>query len=292
MAEVCESSEKKNIGFADCKKFPEAVKSGIWTPSDFTCTVAQATDPAFWNTAQLVGQAARIYVYPETVDTEDTTSEVSIEEKSSGAEFKTKNHTYRKRLNFVENLEVFKNMYSHDDAGGRFFEIDTDNKLIGSYTDSSKTDIRGFKLNSIINEGAMGRAYDTKASFWVRYSLTDNNELDVFGAMFDFTEVYNSLLRLTSANLTVLSSPTPTATEFTVDVKSANDGAFGVLGLDSGGADMTIGTGSISSAVADVDNAGRYVITGTGMAGDFDLVAATASTVPGWESSGAVPTNI
>lgn len=290
MAEICDTNDKLNIGFADCKKFPEAVKSCIWTPSDFTCTVAEAVDPDFWNAQQLIGKASRIYVYPETVDTEDTTSEVSIEEKSSGAEFKSKNHVYRKRLNFAENLEVFKNLYSHDDAGGRLFEIDTDTKLIGSYTDATKTEIRGFKLNSIINEGAMGRAYDTKASFWVRYSLTDNKELDVFGAMFDFTEVYNQLFRLTSANITVLASPVPTATGFTVDIKSANHGAFGVLGLDAGGADMTIGTGTISSATADVDNSGRYVIVGVGMAGDFDLVSASALTVPGWESTGAVPT--
>lgn len=286
------STDFKNIGFADCKKLPEGVKSAILTPSTFTATLAQAVDPAFWQTSVLAGVATRCYVLPETISTEDTSTEASIEETDSGAEYLNKNKTYRQRLIFKENLAIHQNLYSHNGRGGRIFEIDLDNKLIGTYTDSTKTAIRGFKLNSFFNEGLMDRTYTTTAKFSCRYSLADNTEMDSFGAMMDFTTVYNQIIRLTNAVITVLTSPTPTGTAFTVDVKSGNDGGYAVTGLDSGGADFTIGTGTISSATEDTSVPGRYVIAGTGMAGDVNLVAANLLSVPGWESVAAVATGI
>ena len=86
--------EVKNIGFSSCKKLPQQPKGIITTPPGFKLTLAQAADPAQWQTALLAAKGVRIYLFPPAVVFEDI-SEAAVYEETSLADIAVRDGRYK-----------------------------------------------------------------------------------------------------------------------------------------------------------------------------------------------------
>lgn len=264
---VCIES-RKNIGFSQCKKFPQQLNGIITTSFDFKLTEEEAKTATAWQNAILAKKKNRIYYWPKVEMFENNSEDAVYEETSLGIS-KVRDGRYQFRFMFEENLELHKAMFSHQGFNGRVFLIDQENKIIG--TQNTDGDFQGFTLDLLnpekirFNDGSVS----SKTPLYV--SLADNLELDQNGAMVQGTFL-RQLKRLTDAQLEIVG--TPTSTEIVVDVKSALD-LVSLLGLVVGDFVLLDSSGSaqtISSITEDPNIEGRYTLTGTGLvSGTLDL---------------------
>jgi len=270
----------QNIGRSACKKLPQAFKGFIKTPLGWTIA-ANATQQQ-WQDA-LLAVANRIYLFPDAYDFEQQSEETVMATSGLGKQVFVRQGEYRFQSTFLENLEVHKSMYSHLQSGGGMLPIDLENKLIyWDGTDNGDT-IKGFTLNNFIPKNLQFGSGSEPSVSPIYFSWKDGAEFNKYGYQIDFTALALNLVPLTTVKLTIVG--TPTDTEIQVSVNSVLDGVD-LLALVQ--ADFVVSTGSVSG-VTDADNDGTYVIAGTGFtSGTVNLVAASALSIPGFESAGAV----
>lgn len=271
----------KNLGFSACKKLPRQVKGMITTPKGFTLTIADAGSAAAWQAAILAEPTARIYYWPTAVLVENINEEAVYEENSLSTIF-VRDGRYKWRISFQENLNYHKDMYSHKNFQGRVFLIDDANQIIGTSLDD--VNIQGFSIDLLnpeklfFNDGSAG----SKTPVYV--SLADNTELDKFGCMVQ-ADFLNTLVRLTTVDLTVNALPAPIATGFDVTIVSSLDNSP-ILGLVLADFVLLDAVGVAQTITVLTDNGdGTYTITGVGLVtGTIDLVDADALSIEGYES--------
>lgn len=290
--DVCEP--KTNLGLAQCAKLPGMIKGMITTPANFKATALEAVDSTFWQDALLALASNRIYLWPDFVNFTDQ-SEAAVYENTPLAVMAVRDGRYMFRFDIKENLCLHKAMFTHRAISGRVFFIDDQNQLIGTTDDAG--DFMGFSVMLLHTEKLMfsNGTVSTKSPVYV--VLRDNLELDRSGALVDASFV-NTLARLTDVTLTIVGSPT--ANSLVVDVKVTCD-ETGVSGLAIADfvllkADGTAQTTPPTTAVESSTVPGRYTISkvaGTAWAdGTLDLVAASALTVEGYESTGPVTVDV
>lgn len=271
-------TDVQNVGASACKQFPQALESIIKTPIDFTITAVDAADVANWQAEVVESADARIHVFPLAYDFENLSEEATRASSNLGKEVTTRLGQYRFRLLFRENLELHKAIYSHLGSGGRVFLIDMNKKLIGTSDDGGVT-LKGFLLDQFMPEKIQFGDGSTPSLSPVYMSLSNNDELDVNGQQIKFNTQLIALKPLVDVKLAVVG--TPSATGFTVSVKSALDNV-GVKGLLA--ADFIL-AGGIAAAVFGTDNGdGTYTFTGAGLTtGTITLRAADLLTVKAYE---------
>jgi len=273
------AEDVQNIGRSACKKLPQAFKGFIKTPLGWTIS-ADATQQE-WQDA-LLALSDRIYLFPDAYDFEQQSEETVFATSGLGKQVFVRQGEYRFEIKFQENLEIHKAMYSHLNSGGGILPIDLENKLIYTSQDNGDT-IKGFTLNNFIPKKLQFGSGSEPSVSPIYFSFKDSTEFDKFGFQLDFSTLLLNLVPVTTVKLAIVG--TPTDTEIQVSVKSTLDNVA-LLALVQD--DFVVSTGSVSG-VTDSDNDGIYVIAGTGFtSGTVNLVSASALSVPGFESTGAV----
>ena len=283
------AGDRKNIGVSSCKKRPTQIRGFFSTPSNFTITAQEAATSTAWQTAMLAAMASRIYLWPFAFAAENDNEDTVYENTSLGT-INVRDGRYRWRMSMVENLELHKNMFTHKDFAGRIILIDDRNQLVLT-SDDGGTTLKGFDIDLLnpeklfFNDGTAG----TKSPVYI--SLKDNLQLDLNGFIVDAASFINSLVRLTGVTLSI--EGTPTASEIIVKVVSELD-QTPILGLVSADFVLLDGAGDPQTISSSTDNEdGTYTLAGTTLvSGTLNLVAASALSVPGFESNGAVAVTI
>jgi hypothetical protein len=288
MAVSC-ASDIKNLGVSQCKKIPKLLKGIIKTAENYTITAALAASSTQWQTDIKADVNNRVYLFPQWAKSfEDVSSEQLLEETPLGV-MDANPGQHRWKLGFTENLELHKNMYSHRNTEGRVFLIDVENKIIGTSEDEGTT-LKGFLLDNLLTEKLKLSDGSVSTKTLVGVYLADNTELDSRGYMVDASFV-NTLVSLTSVDITVASVPAPTATSVTVSIASALD-SVPIIGLVQADfnflkADGSSQNGAISG-VTEPDADGTYVIAGAAfVTGTINLALPSALTLDAYESSGS-----
>lgn len=282
MADVCDvSTTQLNIGASDCKKLPQNIIAFIKTPRG--ASIALSADASAWQAKLLAAKAARWYLFPYSFEQEAVSEDAVRQASSSGQEVQVRAGQYRYRLMFRESLEMHKAMYSHLNSGGGVYLIDSNLDLVGFSTDG--VNLKPFTLAAFFPEKIQFGTGSEVSVSPVYFALRDNTELDVNGKMISFASIYNALVPLTTVNLEVVGATSASA--FTLKVTSALDGVA-IIGLVL--ADFILDDGA--SGVTD-NGDGTYTVAGSGMeTGTADLKAASALSIPGYESSGPVTVTI
>lgn len=280
MGQIACEDGLKNIGFSNCDKIPQQVRGMITTPRDFSIPIADAGVAVNWQNALLADKSTRIYLWPFAFSFENDNEDTVYEETTLGTRL-VREGRYRWRLNFGENLEIHKRMFTHKNFKGRVFLIDDRNEIIGTL---NGTEFQGFTLDLLNPEKLRFNDGSASTASPVRVSLQDNLELDENGCMIKASFV-NTLVRLTDVNLTVDSAA---ANLIEVSVKSALDDVP-VIGLALGDFVLLDGSGAAQTISGVTDNGdGSYALAGTGLvSGSLNLVSAANLSIPGFESSGA-----
>lgn len=276
-----------NIGRSSCKKLPQLIKGIITTPEDFSLSFEQAATTTAWQAALLATKSNRIYLWPYAVAVEQV-NEDAVYEETQLSTLAVRDGRYRFRMSFRENLQLHKAIFTHKNFEGRIFLIDNQNRIIGTELDDGS--FAGFSIDLLNPEKLMFNDGSVTSKTPVYISLEDNLELDQSGAMIEGGTVLKALIPLTSVDLTVISA---SATLIVASVKSALD-LVPVLGLDV--ADFILldasGNAQTISGITDNDD-GTYDLAGTAfVSGTLNLVAASALSVPGFESSGSADVTI
>jgi hypothetical protein len=274
------------VGASACKQFPQAIESIIKTPLDFTILAADASDVTEWQDAVLADPATRIYPFPLAYDFENLSEEATRASSNLGKEVTVRLGQYRFRLLFRENLEIHKAIYSHLGSAGRVFLIDINKKLIGTSDDDGVT-LKGLLLDQFMPEKIQFGDGSTPSLSPVYMSLTNNEEIDVNGVQIRFNTQFIALKPIVAAKLTLIG--TPTATGFTLSVKSTYDNV-GVKGLTLPDFVETLGGGTLTIN----DNGdGTYTFSGAGITtGTITLAAAADLTVKAYEASNVLTVTI
>lgn len=283
MAAISCIEDLQNVGRSECKVLPRAFRTFIKTPLDWSIS-ADAT-PTEWQQALEAVKSNRVYLFPPDYDFENVSEETVYATSGLGQEVFVRQGQYRFRLTFLQNLELHKAMYSHLNSGGRILPIDLDSKLIYTSQDDGDT-IQGFTLDNFNPENMIFGGGSDPSLSPIRFSWANGDEFNRFGFQLLFSSTYLALKPLTTVKLTIVG--TPSDTEIQVKVASILDGTV-VLGLAT--ADFVVSQGTVTG-VTDANSDGTYIIAGSsGFApsGTVNLVAASALTVRGFESAGAVP---
>lgn len=275
-------TDQDNLGASNCKKLPRLIKGMITTPLNFSIPFATAETITPWQAVLLAAKSARAYFWPIAILIENLNEEAVYEETPLGV-LNVRDGRYRWRLSFRENLEMHKAMYSHKNFNGRVFFIDDNNQIIGTSEDG--VNFKGFNIDLLNPEKMMLNDGSVSSKTPVYISLSDNQELDKNGFLFDGSSFLGSLVRLTTAELTVLASPAPSATGFDVQIVSKLDNEA-VLGLVAGDFVLLDGAGAGQTIGGVVDNGdGTYSVSGSGLVtGTINLISAATLSVPGWEA--------
>lgn len=282
--------DKKNLGVSSCKKIPQQFIGMITTSPSFRLTVEEAGSAAAWQAALLADKATRIYYWPNAVNIENV-SEEAVREQTSLATMKVRDGRYQFRFMFQENFEMHKSMYSHSNLRGRVFLIDNKKTILGTKF-ANNTLFGGLNLDLLDVEKLMFNDGTVTTKTPVYISLIDNTEIDVNGGLVDGINFLNELVRLTTANLTVIG--TPTATEIIVSVNSSLDNVpvreldvSDFVLLDASGTAQTI------TAADDTNSEGIYTLSGTTFeTGTLTLVSAANLSQPGFEAAKPVEITI
>jgi hypothetical protein len=279
-------TDVKNVGASACKQFPQAIESIIKTPMDFTILAADASNVTEWQDAVLAPASSRIYPFPLAYDFENLSEEATRASSNLGKEVTVRLGQYRFRLLFRENLEIHKAIYSHLGSAGRVFLIDINKKLIGTSDDGGIT-LKGLLLDQFMPEKIQFGDGSTPSLSPVYMSLTNNEEIDVNGVQIRFNTQLIALKPIVDVKLALVG--TPTATGFTVSVKSIYDNV-GVKGLILADFVETMGGGTLTL----LDNGdGTYTFTGTGVTtGTITLNAASTLGVKAYEASNILTVTI
>lgn len=286
---LCDETQN-NIGVSSCKVLPQQPNGIITTPANFSLTAAQAADPAVWQAALLAAKGVRIHLFPQA-KTFENISEAAVYEETSLADISVRDGRYKFRMSFQENINLHKDLFSHKNFQGRAFILDDQKNVTGTSDDNGAT-MKGFTISLLNPEKLTFNDGSIASKTPVYLSLADNLELDQKGCMIDgsFT---NSLIRLTTVNLVEVNPPIPLATGYRVSVQSALDGTS-ILGLVASDFVAATAAGVAQSISAAVDNGdGTYDLTGVGLVtGTITLVAASALSITGYESSGTAVVTI
>lgn len=278
-----------NLGASTCKKSIKILKGIIKTSETYTITASDAASITQWQTDIKDTINARIILFPKWAKSfEDISSEQALEETPL-AVMDTTPGQHRWNLGFVENFELHKAMYSHRNTEGRMFLVDIANQIWGTSDDEGVT-LKGFTLDNLLPQKIKVSDGTISTKTIVGVYLADNTELDVRGFLVD-APFANSLIPLTSAVITIASSPTPSATDFNFSVASKLDGTP-VIGLVKDDLLFLTAAGDNQDSTLDTltepADDGAYVVEGTAMAtGSLNLVLPSALTLDAWESTGA-----
>jgi hypothetical protein len=186
---------------------------------------------------------------------------------------------------FRENLEIHKAIYSHLGSAGRVFLIDINKKLIGTSDDGGVT-LKGFLLDQFAPEKIQFGDGSTPSLSPVYIALANNEELDVNGVQIRFSSQLIAIKPVLDVKLALIG--TPTATGFTISVKSAYDNV-GIKGLLLADFIETLGGGVLTL----VDNAdGTYTFSGSAITTGTIKLAAPATTSKPYESPTALTVTI
>ena len=282
-------NEQDNIGVSSCKKIPNFLKGMITTPANFSLSFANAAISSNWQDALLAAKGSRIYLWPVAVMNENV-NEAAVYEETPLSTQAVRDGRYRWRFSFQENLNLHKAMFSHQNFQGRVFLIDDKNQIIGTSRDGAN--FQGFTLDLLNPEKLLFNDGSVSSKTPVYVSLQDNLELDRAGCLIEASFI-NSLIRLTTVDLAIVGAPISTTIVVTVNSELDSKGVSGLLVadfvlLDGGGTPQTI-----SGVVESTTIPGQYTLSGAGLVtGTLDLVAASALTVQGFESSGSVVVTI
>lgn len=279
---ICDVSTVKNIGRSRCNVLPKAFRTFLKTPEGWSIS-ADAT-ASQWQTALEALGGNRVFLFPDDFDFEPDNEETQYQTSGLGDEAFVRQGQYRFRMLFNQNLEIHKAMYSHLGAGGGMLPIDVKGNLI--YWDSGTNGdlIKPFTIGNFTPENMRFGGGSEISVSPIRITWANDQEFNLYGYILDFNAIKLALKSLTTVRLTIVG--TPSATEIQVKVASILDGIT-VLGLVQ--ADFVVSEGSVSG-VTDANADGTYVIAGTGFdpGGTVNLVAATALSIRGYESEGAV----
>jgi len=276
---------KKNLGISKCNALPALMKGMITTPVGFSLSTSNALLKASWQNALLASASNRIYLWPKFKMFENTSEEAIYEETDLSSQ-KVRDGRYRFRVSVQESLCLHKAMFTHSgNASAKVFLIDTENQLIGTLNASGNFvgfDIELLNVEKLkFNDGKVS----TKTPIYL--VLSDNKELDVNGAIISGSGFVNDLFSIVDVD--VVQSGSATSSLIKVTVKATCDGTS-IDGLVA--ADFTVkSSAGVSRTISGVTQAsdGVYSIASSAAftVGDIvDLVAASALSIPGYESTG------
>lgn len=276
-----------NLGLSRCNILPGLLRGMIETPLNFSLTPTNALVAANWQTALLQAQPNRIYLWPWFRSFEDD-SEKTVYEETDLSTMDVRDGRYRFNIQVKESLCVHKAMFQHSGPNKRMFLIDTKGQIIGSLDQNGNFvgfDVELLKVEKLLfNNGKVS----TKTP--IRLVLSDNKELDNNGAIIQGVSFVNSLYRI--VDVVLAETAASTTSDIKISVTMVCDGSP-VTGLaigdftvvDNTGASVTINTKTETSP-------GNYTLHNNAAAfavsDKVDLVAASALSIPGFESTGAI----
>lgn len=264
---------QNNIGESKCTKGKLANPSQIMkVDENFTFTLAQSNDIAFWTAAIKTKQ---VTLFPKMFSFESAPVEPAYEETTFGAG-KTSQGKYGFRLMYNENLEMHKNIFTWDGNLDNVILFDDGGKLMatlvgGEQPDPADNTYGGLspQLFSVENQ-TIEDAVATKTP--LRMLFEDADEWNVNGHIFDQTFL-SQVKSLTSVTLTE-ASPAAIATLINVTIVNNNDGSPR-SGLTE--TDFTYTGGTLTGASEPVTR-GLYALVGVGLTtGDLNLVEPPSS---------------
>lgn len=289
MSDVC--AVKKNLGLSQCAKLPNMIRSMITTPNGFKATAEEAVDADFWQDALLTTAGVRIYLWPDFVNFTDN-SEAAVYETTPLAYLAVRDGRYNFKFEVKENLCLHKAMYTHRAISGRVFFFDVDNQLIG--TTDSDGNFMGFRIQLLNTEKLMISNGQVSTKSPVVVVLADNLELDQNGALLNASFI-NDLARLTDVTLTATDPATVDSVIVTVTATCDGTPVNGLVLADFS-VKKTNGAAQTTPPTSCVEVDGVYTISkvaGTAWTdGTVDLVAPSALTIEGYESTGPATLNV
>lgn len=279
---------QKNIGVSACKKLPQLPAGVITTPMDWSVTPAEMDDLVTkFQDALLAEKRNRIYYWPDPFNVENISEEAVYQETSFGTR-SPRDGRYKFKFFYTENLEMHKAMYSHKNYSGRAIVIDNEGKVFGTVL--ANGNFAGLSIDMLNVEKIVFNTGSEVSMTPMYLSILKNRELDVNGGQIDGSTFLNSLVRLTTVNLTVESA---TSTEIVAKVESSLD-LVPVLGLTLADFVLLDSSGSAQSITTVTDNDdGTYTLGGTAFtSGTLNLVAASALSIKGYEAKEAAEVTI
>jgi len=272
---------KKNLGVSLCNKLPQLFAGMFTTPLGFEIPDTTEDVKQFLQDALIdPDPSKRIYLWPSFVGLEDA-KEDAVYEETPLADIFVRAGKYRWRAMMTPDLCIHTAMHTHLGGNQRVLFYDVENQIFGTKT---ATGIKGFTVSLlspeklVISDGSAA----TKSPVYI--VLKNSKEIDAKGALFE-ADYVNELIRLSDVDITILTSPAPSATGFKFTIKGNCDGVD-ILGLVSADfvflkTDGTVQTITVTSA------GGVYTAAGTGLtSGTLDIVPPDELSIPGYESTG------
>lgn len=261
----CATETKKSVNLVACNEWPSQIKTGIWTPNNFTIPAATAADPvllkAYMQAALTTTTLAnRIYQYP-IMDLVTDVSEAKVRvNQASGRTIPVREGLKRFDIEWSLNMCFHRAMFTHRTRTGRWIIVDFNDKYV--FTKQTSGVFSGFKLSLFDTDSIRfntGAAPSVSPAF---LELANPNELNQNGYMTDasFTDELNILA---DATVTQVAG---TTTVITVDVKISCDDTP-ILGLVTADFVVKTAAGATQTVVAAAVAAtpGRYTLTGTAL---------------------------
>jgi hypothetical protein len=277
--------DKKNLGISKCNALPALMKGMITTPANFSITTTNALVKANWQNALLATESSRIYLWPKFRMFENASEDAVYEETDLSSQ-KVRDGRYRFKVSVQESLCLHKAMFTHSgNASQKVFFIDTENQIIGTL--NAAGNFCGFDIELLnveklkFNDGKVS----TKTPIYV--VLSDNKELDVNGAIIGASAFVNDLFSIVDVDIVQTGSATTSLIKVTVKATCDGTSIDGLVAADftvksSSGTSRTIsGVTQASDGVYSIASSAAFTV------GDIvDLVAASALSIPGYESTG------
>jgi len=283
---------KQNLGMSKCNKLPQLYSGMITTPLTFSISAVNAADPALLLTALQTaiknGIATRCYKWPDFA-TVEAVNEDAVYEENPLMDIPVRDGKYRWRVGIAKNLCFHKAAYSHRGGDQRVFFIDIEGNLF--CTKLSDGTYAGFKVSMLNTEKLMISDGQVATKSPIYIVLSNNKEIDKNGYLLDGSNL-GELIPLTDVTLTISPAAIEDATILDVAVKVSCDDTP-VSGLVA--ADFTIvdanGDAQVPTTPGVETPAGsgiyRFIKSTNFVAGEVDLVAASALSVDAYESTGA-----
>lgn len=261
----CATETKKSVNLVACNEWPKQMKTGIWTPKNFTIPAATAADPAplkAYIQAALITTtvASRIYQYP-IMDVVTDVSEAKVRvQRSTGRTIPVREGLKRFDIEWSINMCLHRAMFTHRTRTGRWIWIDSEDNYV--FTKLSTGAFAGFTISLFDTDSIKFNDGANPSVSPAFLELSNPNELNQNGYMnaAAFTDELNILADVTVTQIA------GTTTVITVDVKIACDDTA-VLGLVTGDFSVKTAAGAAQVVVAAAVSAtpGRYTLTGTGL---------------------------
>jgi hypothetical protein len=258
----------------------------ITTPRNFSLTLTEAASATAWQDALLASKSSRIYLWPKFFDVKDS-SEKAVYEESALSSQKVRDGRYKFEISIVGSLCLHKAMFTHSgNSNQRVFIVDNQNQIFGSI--NSDGDFCGFDVELLNVEKLMFNDGKVSSKTPVYLVLSDNTEIDNNGYLINASSFFTSLIPLTDVDLAQVGSSTTSLIKVTVKVSC--DGTS-VDGLVSGDFDVRDSSGAAITHTVTQGTDGVYSLASATLFAPGDtvnLVAASALTVEGYESTGKI----